>query len=116
MYEYKSVLGVFRRRKTTNSIKFNANNATKSTTINVEETVVIEFVPSFLSRCILLKYTNRCGFVSRSFRTYPVLPFDHPLWEMCYTGDMRGLRESFGNETLLPYAVDLFGRTPLHVR
>jgi hypothetical protein len=74
------------------------------------------FMPSFFSRCIDFRYLNSCGYIQRSLRTYPVVRSDHPVWKMCWNGDVIGIQKLFSERQLSPFSVDAWGNTLLHVR
>ena len=74
------------------------------------------FLPSFLSRCISFQSINACGSIQRSFRTYPLIAHDHPIWDMCRHGDIMGIQSVFSQRTTSPFCVNKFGKTLLHVR
>jgi hypothetical protein len=74
------------------------------------------FMPSFFSCCIDFRYLNSCGYIQRSLRTYPVVRNDHPVWEMCWSGDVIGIQKLFTERQLSPFSVDPWGNTLLHVR
>ena len=75
----------------------------------------LTFVPSFLSYCIQFQYLNSLGFISGSFRITPVIPWDHPAFQMCETGDIHGLQTYFSSGSLSPFSVDSNRYTLLHV-
>jgi hypothetical protein len=74
------------------------------------------FTPSFLSYAFDFRYLNTCGHIERSLRTYPVLPFHHPVWEMCERGDLKGIQKLLSDRKISPFCVDSYGRTLLKVR
>jgi len=74
------------------------------------------FMPSFFSRCIDFRYLNSCGYIQRSLRTYPVVRNDHPVWDMCRSGDVIGIQKLFSERQLSPFSVDSRGTTLLDVR
>jgi hypothetical protein len=74
------------------------------------------FMPSFLSYAFDFRYLNTCGHIERSLRTYPVLPDNHPVWEMCGQGDLRGIQKLLSDRQISPFCVDSYGTTLLQVR
>jgi hypothetical protein len=73
------------------------------------------FIPSFLSRCVQVQCVSSFGSAERTLRTCPILPSDHPAWEMCLEGDVNSIQKLFSTREISPYAIDRFGRTLLHV-
>jgi hypothetical protein len=74
------------------------------------------FMPSFLSYAFDFRYLNTCGHIERSLRTYPVIRYNHPVWEMCERGDLKGIQKLLSDRQISPFCVDSYGRTLLHVR
>jgi hypothetical protein len=74
------------------------------------------FTPSFLSYAFDFRYLNTCGHIERSLRTYPVLPDNHPVWEMCIWGDLKGIQKLLSDRKISPFCVDSYGGTLLKVR
>ncbi|PMD61924.1 uncharacterized protein K444DRAFT_642186 [Hyaloscypha bicolor E] len=72
------------------------------------------FMPSFLSYAFDFRYLNTCGHIERSLRTYPVLPLNHPVWEMCECGDLKGIQKLLSNQQISPSCVNSYGTTLLH--
>jgi len=73
------------------------------------------FVPSFASACVNYQYMNTCGFVQRSIRIYPIIPSNHPIWNLCYNGDLKGIQALLNEGQVSPFSVDRWGNTLLHV-
>jgi hypothetical protein len=73
------------------------------------------FIPSFLSRCVQVQCASSFGSVERTLRTYPILPDDHPAWEMCRAGEVTSIQELFSTREISPYAINKIGKTLLHV-
>jgi hypothetical protein len=73
------------------------------------------FIPSFLSRCVQVKCTSFLGSVERTLRTCPILPDNHPAWDMCLEGDVTSIQKLFSTREISPYAIDRYGQTLLHV-
>jgi hypothetical protein len=74
------------------------------------------FVPSFLSRHFDFRYLNTCGHIERSIRTYPMIPDNHTVWNMCRMGDLNGIQKLLSARQISPFSVDSDGDTLLHVR
>lgn len=73
------------------------------------------FVPSFASACVNYQYMNTCGFVQRSIRIYPLIPSNHPIWDLCYNGDLKGIQTLLNDGQVSPFSVNRRGNTLLHV-
>ncbi len=73
------------------------------------------FVPSFLSYALDYRYLNTCGYAERTLRTYPILPYEHPVWAMCTQGDLAGIQKLLGDRQISPFSVNKGGDTLLHV-
>jgi hypothetical protein len=73
-------------------------------------------LPSFLSYAFDFRYLNTCGYVERALRTYPVLPYDHPVWNMCWGGNLKGIQKLLSDRQISPFSIDDRGNTMLHVR
>jgi hypothetical protein len=80
---------------------------------NCERTWV--FMPSFLSTCVEFQYISAFGSIQRSLRTYPLLQYDHPIWDMCEDGDLKGMQTILSEGQVSPFSVDSAGWTLLHV-
>ena len=81
---------------------------------NRSETTWI-FLPSFFSSCVELKYMSILGSVNRSLRTYPLLPHSHPVWNICYNGNLKDLQALLSERQVSPFSVDIRGSSLLHV-
>lgn len=114
-YKYKSPFGKLYIRKKSRPASFSNDEeqaASKAYTTTESDWV---FMPSFYPRCIQIKYLNACGKVQGSIRTYPVIPFAHPVWYMCVGGDVQGMQKLFSERQISPYCVNETGLTLLHV-
>ncbi|PMD26282.1 hypothetical protein NA56DRAFT_341580 [Hyaloscypha hepaticicola] len=94
----------------------NFENEEESTSANTHysESSAWIFMPSFLSYAFDYRYLNTCGYVERTLRTYPILPLEHPVWDMCFRGDLTGIQELLGDRQISPFSVDEDGDTLLH--
>ena len=72
-------------------------------------------MPSLFSRCMQFQYTNSYETINWSFRTYPVIPTNHPVWDMCTKGDITGFQSLFSEGRVSPFSVSRQGRSLLHV-
>ncbi|KAE9365956.1 hypothetical protein N431DRAFT_385949 [Stipitochalara longipes BDJ] len=73
------------------------------------------FMPSFLSYAFDFQYLNTCGYVERTLRTYSVVQDNHPIWVMCWEGDLKGIQKLLSDREISPFSVNQRGRTLLHV-
>jgi hypothetical protein len=73
------------------------------------------FMPSFLSTCVEFQYISAFGSIQRSLRTYPLLRYDHPIWDMCEDGNLKGMQAILSEGQVSPFSVDSAGWTLLHV-
>lgn len=69
----------------------------------------ILLLPSFLSYSIEIHLRSSYGFVSRSLRTFPIVPPYHPAFQMCFDGDLKGLQRLFGTGQASPYSMTTKG-------
>jgi hypothetical protein len=92
----------------------NEEEWTSANTYHSESSAWI-FMPSFLSYAFDYRYLNTCGYVERALRTYPILPVEHPVWDMCFRGDLAGVQKLLGDRQISPFSVDEDGDTLLHV-
>jgi len=113
LHQYPTPFGTFHLRHILSSTRLASEKPTPSTITSSEKTLT--FSPSFLSRCIEMRYSSTFGVVSRSFRTYPVLPENHLVIEIYYSRDITSLQEYFGRG-VSPFSTDIYGRGLLHVR
>lgn len=81
----------------------------------VSEESVIVFRPSFMKNQYELRFVNRCGSISRTLSTDCVVDFYPPVFDMCCSGDIRGLCDAFDNGSVSINVVDPLGRGLLHV-
>jgi hypothetical protein len=72
------------------------HGSSSATTYARSETTWV-FMPSFLSYAFDFRQLNTCGEIERSLRTYPFLPYDHSVWEMCRQGDLEGIQKLLSN-------------------
>ena len=79
-----------------------------------EETIVV-FKPSFMKRQYELRTVKRCGHISRNLSVDFVVGFDAPVFEMCSTGDIRGLRDAICSGRISIDVVNPWGMGLLHV-
>lgn len=73
------------------------------------------FFASFLSLVVEYQSLRACGLVQRALRIYPLIPSDHPVWRMCWLGDLRGIQTMISAQQVSPFGVDVRGQTLLHV-
>jgi|SRR5450432_1751405 hypothetical protein len=52
---------------------------------------------------------------TRSLRLSPVISDDAPIWDLCWNGDIVGMRRLFEAGLASPYDLSLSGVSPLHV-
>jgi len=113
---YTSVFGRLVIRKVTQSTSFTDNEQrSESESYSTSATGWI-FTPSFLSQCFEYQAFNACGAIQRAIRIYPVIPFNHPIWKMCLSGNLKGIQTMLSTRQVSLFSVDLNGYTLLHVR
>lgn len=74
------------------------------------------FFPSFFARCVDFKVLNSCGYIQRSLRIHPVIPYQHPVWSLCRLGNVEGMQTLFSERQVSPFSIDPWGHSLLHVR
>ena len=109
---YSGPFGRVRVTKEVDNSRFEADSSARACTRSKTTWI---FMSSFLSRHIDMQYLNTGGHVQRSIRTYPVLPYEHPVWKMCHDGDLKGIQKLLGDRQVSPFSVDAVGDTLLHV-
>jgi hypothetical protein len=111
---YCGLLGKALIKRISQSTKFgHGGKSSIETYHNCESTWV--FIPSFLSTCVEFQYINIFGSIQRSLRTYPLLRYDHPIWDMCEDGNLKGMQTLLSEGQVSPFSVDSAGWTLLHV-
>jgi hypothetical protein len=104
------------RRRASQSIVFqDGRNHSSEEAYNRTECTWM-FIPSLFSCCIELRFVNLLGSLQSSLRTYPVIRYDHPVWDMCKSNDVEGIQRLFSNRQVSPFSVNFRGWTLLHVR
>jgi hypothetical protein len=112
---YTSLFGKLLVRRTIQFASFDDNDEILIAAPYTKSESTWAFVPSFLSVCINYQYVNACGFIQRSIRTYPFLPRDHRIWNLCCNGDLKGIQTLLSEGQVSPFSVDRWGNTLLHV-
>jgi len=115
---YTSIFGTLFTRTTTQRVGINDEEDGNGQFPDQRDTRserTFVFVPSFLSHSVEVRFVNSFGWIQHSLRTYPLLPDDHPVWEMCGEGDLQSLQTLLGDRTISPFSVNSFGRSLLHV-
>ena len=79
-----------------------------------EERIII-FRPSFIKNQYELQSIDRCGKISRALSTDCVVDFKAPVFDMCRSGDIRGLEDAFTNRNVYLNVVNPLGMGLLHV-
>jgi hypothetical protein len=113
---YENILGSVYIRRASQSIVFlDGRNHSSEEAYNRTECTWM-FIPSLFSCCIELRFVNLLGSLQSSLRTYPVIRYDHPVWDMCKSNDVEGIQRLFSNRQVSPFSVNFRGWTLLHVR
>ena len=113
---YENILGRVYIRRASQSIVFQDGGNHSSEKAYDRTKYTWMFIPSLFSRCIELRFVNLLGSIQSSLRTYPVIRYDHPVWDMCRANDIDGIQRLFGTRQVSPFSVSPEGRTLLHVR
>ena len=82
---------------------------------SVSEESTFIFRPSFIKNQYELRSVERCGHKFRNLRFDCVVGFKAPVFEMCRSGDIRGLRDAFLSGSVSPDVVNPLGMGLLHV-
>jgi hypothetical protein len=101
------------KKEVQNSNLGNEEESTSANTHHSESSTWI-FLPSFLSYAFDYRYLNTCGYVERALRTYPILPLEHQVWDMCYWGDLTEIQKLLGDRQISPFSVSENGDTLSH--
>ena len=91
---------------------FNAHTLDKRF-MSEERIVVVR--PSFLMSQVELRFVNSCGRISRTLSMDCVVPFKAPVFDMCRSGDIKGLRHAYYAGSVSLEVVDPLGMGLLHV-
>jgi hypothetical protein len=113
---FSGPFGELRIRRKISDSTFGDEEEPSPTTAYAKNETTWTFLPSFLSYAFDFRYLNTCGHVERSLRTYPVIPDNHPVWNMCKQGDLIGIQKLLSNRQISPSCVDSYGETLLEVR
>lgn len=81
----------------------------------VSEERIIVFRPSFWKNQFELRLANTCGRISRTLSMDCVVNFKAPVFDMCRSGDIRGLRDAFYSGSVSLNVVNPLGMGLLHV-
>ena len=79
-----------------------------------EENIYI-FKPSFLKRQYELRTAKGYGHIFRALNVDCVVGFDAPVFDMCSTGDFRGLQDAICSGHISRHVVNPLGMGLLHV-
>ncbi len=82
---------------------------------SVYEERVIVIRSSFTNNQFELRFVNKCGHISRTLSTDCVVDFKAPVFDMCRSGDITGLRDAFNSGSASIHVVNPFGMGLLHV-
>lgn len=82
---------------------------------SVSKESIIVIRPSFMKNHYELRFVNRGGYISPGLRTECVIDFRSPVFDMCRSGDIRGLRDAFDSGSVSLDAVNPLGMGLLHV-
>ena len=91
---------------------FNVRTSDKRS-ISEERIVVVR--PSFLMFQVELRYIKCCGRISRTLTIDCVVLFKAPVFDMCRSGDIKGLRDACYAGSVSLEVVDPLGMGLLHV-
>ena len=81
----------------------------------VSQERIIIFRPSFWKAQLELHFANTCGRISRTLSTDCVIDFKAPVFDMCRSGDVLGLKDAFYSGSVSLEVVDPLGMGLLHV-
>ena len=82
----------------------------------VSEERIFIFRPSFLkNNQFELRVINRCGHIARTLSMDCVVDFKAPVFDMCRSGDIRGLRDAYYSGSISLNVVNPLGMGLLHV-
>lgn len=81
---------------------------------SVSKESIIVIRPSFMKNHYELRFVNRGGYISPGLRTECVIDFKSPVFDMCRSGDIRGLRDAFDSGSVSLDAVNPLGMGLLH--
>ena len=112
---YTSILGKLIIRRVSKSSDFNGDGFPTNPGMYSTTTSSFTFMPSFLSRCFEYRSFSTFGCIQRAIRFYPIIPADHPIMDMCRTGDLKGVQTLLSSQQVSPFSVDKDGWTLLHV-
>ncbi|KAE8452504.1 hypothetical protein EG329_000407 [Mollisiaceae sp. DMI_Dod_QoI] len=108
---YKGILGVVTARIYAESDDIVEGERSRSSYARDERSWII--IPSFFSCCVQVHFTRSFGSVERTLRVYLIIPDHHPVWSMCYEGDVPRIQQLFSNREISPYSVNSGGVTLL---
>ena len=83
-------------------------------TIPIFEEITYRIRPSFVSIAIEIQQSNN-GLVPQSLRYSPILPYDAPIFGMCESGDVGGVKMALTRGEVPLYAQNQFGQTLLQL-
>ena len=81
--------------------------------VSEDRTIIIR--PSFWKAQLELHFATICGRISRTLSTDCVIDFKAHVFEMCRSGDLRGLQDAYYNGSVSLNVVDPLGMGLLHV-
>lgn len=114
IFWYTGLLGDIRLQTKSKVIDGASNVHIVDKRFDFEESIII-FRPFLVKNQYELHFVNRCGHISRTLSTDCVVEFDAPVFGMCRSGDIRGLRDAFYSGSVSFNVVDPYGNGLLHV-
>ncbi|KAG8533962.1 uncharacterized protein KY384_001705 [Bacidia gigantensis] len=107
---YEGIFGSVEIRNKTKSLKSSPDGWAH--TVSQQKSFYI--MCSFFRTALDIRFNSSFGYISRSLRYIPVLPYGSPVFDMCRSGQLERLQAAFTCQQISPFATDQWGNTLLH--
>ena len=107
---YRGMLGYVKIRTKVRLVKsvYGGGN-----TVLSEETSIIAR-PLFLKRTLELRFQKSLGRLTRTLKSYPMVPNTSEIFSMCLSGRLEALQQALSRGHVSPFVTDECGKTLLH--
>ena len=107
---YRGMLGYVKVRTKVRVLKdvYGSGN-----TVISEETSIIAR-PLFLKKTLELRFQKSLGRLTRTLKSYPMVPHTSEVFSMCHSGRLEDLQQALSGGQVSPFVTDECGRTLMH--
>ena len=110
---YRGFFGSVEVQFKSTSLSTSTNRRPEKTATSEERIIKITLI--FLRKILELRFLNSFGRMSRTLKTYPILPDRAPIFQLCMEGDIQGLQVALSSGTVSPFVLSKGGFSLLQV-